>query len=60
MPLWQRGYYDHAIRKDEDAWAAARYIINNPIRACLAVSIGDYPYWSVCEEWLADENFMLW
>ena len=60
QPVWQRGYYDHAIRTDEDVLLAARYIVNNPIRAGLAVNIGDYPYWSLTEEWFNGENFSLW
>ena len=44
-PLWQAGYYDHAIRKDEDIQAIARYIIANPIRASLVKRVGDYPHW---------------
>ena len=43
--IWQAGYYDHAIRKDEDIQAIARYIVANPIRAGLAAKVGDYPHW---------------
>ena len=44
-PIWQPGYYDHAIRKDEDIVNIARYIIANPIRAGLVKKVGDYPHW---------------
>ena len=44
-PAWQAGYYDHAIRKDEDIVNIARYIIANPIRAGLVKRVGDYPHW---------------
>ena len=44
-PLWQTGYYDHAIRKDEDIQAIARYIVANPIRAGLVTKVGDYSHW---------------
>ncbi len=44
-PIWQAGYYDHAIRKDEDIVTIARYIIANPIRAGLVKRVGDYPHW---------------
>ena len=60
QPVWQRGYYDNAIRTNEDVLLAARYIVNNPIRAGLAVNMGDYPYWSLTEEWFNGENFPLW
>ncbi|MFJ5284258.1 REP-associated tyrosine transposase [Pseudomonas sp. NPDC088429] len=43
--LWQRGYYDRALRRDEDLKAAARYIVMNPLRAGLVARLGDYPLW---------------
>jgi putative transposase len=43
--IWQRGFYDHAMRKDEDVLATARYIIANPLRARLVKNVGDYPLW---------------
>jgi REP element-mobilizing transposase RayT len=43
--LWQRGYYDRALRRDEDLKEAARYIVMNPIRAGLVTRVGDYPLW---------------
>ena len=30
--LWQRGYYEHIVRKEEDVVVTAEYIINNPVR----------------------------
>ena len=45
QPIWQAGYYDHAIRKEEDIVNIARYIIANPIRAGLVNKVGDYPHW---------------
>lgn len=45
QPIWQAGYYDHAIRKDEDIQAIARYMIANPIRAGLVERVGDYSHW---------------
>ena len=44
-PTWQHGFYDHAIRRDEDLRATARYIVANPLRAGLVTDIGDYPLW---------------
>jgi REP element-mobilizing transposase RayT len=44
--LWQRGFHDHALRRDEDLVAAARYIVANPLRARLVRRIGDYPFWN--------------
>ncbi len=45
VPVWQAGFYDHALRKDEDVATVARYIVANPIRAGLVRRIGDYPHW---------------
>ena len=44
-PVWQHGYHDRAIRKEEDLLAVARYIVRNPIRAGLVSKAGDYPLW---------------
>jgi len=44
--LWQRAYHDHALRRDEDVVATARYIVNNPLRAGLVQSLGQYPFWN--------------
>ena len=43
--VWQRGYHDHALRWDESLEEAARYVIENPLRAELVRHIGDYPLW---------------
>ena len=43
--IWQRGYFDRAIRREEDLVAISRYIVANPIRAGLVGSIGQYPHW---------------
>jgi REP element-mobilizing transposase RayT len=43
--VWQKGYFDRALRREEDLKTAARYIIANPLRAGLVSRIGDYPLW---------------
>ena len=43
--VWQHGFHDHAIRKEEDIKDIARYIVANPLRAGLVKNIGDYPFW---------------
>jgi REP element-mobilizing transposase RayT len=46
--LWQSGYYDHCLRGDEDLLMQARYILENPVRACIVDRPTDYPFsWSV-------------
>lgn len=43
--VWQKAYYDHALRREEDIKGTARYIIANPLRAGIVNHIGDYPLW---------------
>jgi len=40
--FWQRGYYDHAVRADEDLRRAAEYILENPVRAGMVGRPEDY------------------
>ncbi len=42
--IWQRGYYDHALRREEDIRQVARYIVANPLRAGLVSDIRHYPH----------------
>jgi putative transposase len=44
-PVWQRGYFDRALREEEDIRDAARYIVANPVRAGLCRHVNDYPLW---------------
>jgi len=43
--VWQKNYYDHAVRQEEDLKGISRYIVANPLRAGLVSYIGDYPFW---------------
>ena len=43
--LWQRGFHDHALRREEDLLGVARYVVANPVRAGLVARVGDYPHW---------------
>ncbi len=43
--VWQKGYHDRAVRREEDLLQMARYIVANPIRAGLVTRYGDYPLW---------------
>ena len=42
--LWQKSYYDHVVRSEEDLLQIARYIVGNPVRAGLVESPEDYPF----------------
>ena len=43
--LWQAGFYDRAIRAEDDLMAVARYIVANPVRAGLVSSVRLYSHW---------------
>jgi len=52
--LWQEGYHDRVLRREDDIRDIARYILNNPVRAGLVVTPTEYPYlgsdrWTVAE-----------
>jgi len=42
--LWQRYFYDHIVRKEEDLNRIALYILENPVRKGLAGYWEDWPY----------------
>ena len=44
-PVWQQGYHDRALRREEDLQVAARYVVANPLRAGLVERLADYPHW---------------
>ena len=44
-PVWAKGYYDRALREEDQLKDVARYIVANPVRAGLVKSVRDYPYW---------------
>jgi len=44
--FWAPGFHDHALRREEDLIAVARYVVANPLRAHLVKRLGDYPYWN--------------
>jgi putative transposase len=50
QPIWQSGFHDHALRKDQDVVDVARYVITNPLRAGLVERLADYPLWDAA--WL--------
>lgn len=41
---WQKDYYDHIIRNEEDIQNQIRYILNNPVRANLVKKWKDYNF----------------
>ncbi len=42
--IWQRSFYDHALKVEEHITETAEYIVGNPVRARLVDDITGYPY----------------
>jgi REP element-mobilizing transposase RayT len=42
--VWQRSYWDHVLRRDEDLIAVAEYIVLNPVREGMVRDFREYPY----------------
>ncbi|MDR6960591.1 REP element-mobilizing transposase RayT [Pseudomonas brassicacearum] len=51
--LWQQGYHDRALRREEGLVRLARYVVANPLRARLVKRLGDYPLWDAI--WVRSE-----
>ncbi len=43
--IWAKGFYERAVRREEDLLSVARYIVANPLRSSLCQSLRQYPYW---------------
>jgi len=43
--IWQSGFHDHAVRREETLVKLARYVVANPLRAGLVEKLADYPHW---------------
>ena len=41
---WQRNFYDHIIRNNDDLDKQISYVLDNPVRAALVVHWRDYPW----------------
>ncbi|OGS20794.1 MAG: hypothetical protein A2252_12225 [Elusimicrobia bacterium RIFOXYA2_FULL_39_19] len=41
---WQKDFYDHIHRKEDDLPVHIRYILNNPVRKGLVKDWNDYPF----------------
>jgi len=48
LKLWQDGYYERVLRKDDATPAVISYILDNPVRAGLVENATDYPFgWTI-------------
>jgi REP element-mobilizing transposase RayT len=41
---WQKDFYDHILRRDDECEKHVRYILANPVRAGMVIDWKDYPY----------------
>ncbi len=48
---WQRNFFDHRVRDEENMKQKAEYILQNPVRAGLVENSQDWPYF-----WIPSEN----
>jgi len=45
--VWQKGYYDRALRDNESLIEAGNYVIANPVQAGLVARVEDYSLWGL-------------
>jgi REP element-mobilizing transposase RayT len=56
--FWQKSFYDHVIRDDEDCRVRLEYMHNNPLKAGLVKEMEDYR-WSSCRNYhLGDDSLI--
>jgi len=44
LTLWQQGYWDHIVRKEEGLYGVLQYILLNPVRAGMVKDWWDYEW----------------
>ena len=42
--IWQRQFYDHIVRNEEDFFDCVNYIKQNPVKACLVSKWDDWEF----------------
>ncbi len=42
--LWQRSFYNHVVRRDENLESICRYVLENPVRAGMVTKTDEYPF----------------
>ena len=52
--LWQAGYHDRVMRRDESILATIAYVLENPVRAGIVQRPEDYP-WTGSDEYTMEE-----
>ena len=54
--LWQRDFYDHMARGEEEFRSQCRYVLDNPARKGLVLDWESYPWAGVMDEWEGHEE----
>jgi putative transposase len=54
--LWQRQFYDHIIRNEDDFFESMEYIRLNPVRKGLVEKIADWEFTGVVDRLYPDAN----
>ncbi len=49
--FWQQGYYDHAIRSQEDLRVRIEYLLANPVRKDYVLNPEDWPFSEAYPDW---------
>jgi len=49
--IWQKSFFDHFLRREEDIEKAARYIVNNPVRRGI---VSDWEKYEFCGSFVYD------
>jgi len=42
--IWQRSYWDHVVKRDEDLRELVERIVQNPVRQGIVEDRNEYPY----------------
>lgn len=50
--LWQAESYDHVVRDEDELYRIIKYVLTNPVKACLVENWKDWKYSFVSEEFL--------
>lgn len=50
--LWQAESYDHVVRNEDELYRIIKYVLTNPVKACLVENWKDWKYTFVSEEFL--------
>jgi REP element-mobilizing transposase RayT len=53
---WQKNFFDHRLRNDDEVGQKAAYVLLNPVRAGLVARSEDWPYSGVAQRLLPNRR----